>query len=279
MKRQKSFHEENGKLYLVATPIGNLDDMTYRAVQILNDVDLICAEDTRVSVKLLKHFDIGTHMESYHEHNKVEKSVDIIEKIKEGKSIAIISDAGYPIVSDPGFLVVQKAIEEEIDVVSIPGASALLHGLVVSGLDPHPFLFYGFLDAKKSKRTKQLMTVMSQSETLVFYESPHRVEKTLKDMYEVFGNRKAVIARELTKKFEEVIRGNLDELIDVGPLKGEIVLIVEGVKEQEMFTNMTMIEEVNMLIKNKFTVKDAIKQVAKNRGVPKNDVYQKYHKD
>jgi len=279
MKRQQSFNQLNGKLYLVATPIGNLSDMTFRAIETLKKVDFIYAEDTRVSMKLLHHFEISTHMYSYHEHNKEEKSVEIVELIKDGKSIALISDAGYPIVSDPGYLVVQKAIDEEIDVVAIPGASALLHGLVVSGLNPHPFTFYGFLDAKKSKRTKQLLTFVSQSETMIFYESPHRVEKTLADMLEVFGNRKAVIARELTKKYEEIIRGELKDLVLVGPLKGEIVLIVEGAKEEDLVTNLSMIDEVNMLIKNNFTVKDAIKQVAKNRGVQKNEVYQKYHKD
>ena len=279
MKKQQSFRNENSKLYLVATPIGNLSDMTYRAVETLKQVDYMYAEDTRVSMKLLSHFDISTHMYSYHEHNKEEKSNEIVESIKRGQNIALISDAGYPIVSDPGYMVVQKAIAEDIDVISIPGASALLHGLVVSGLNPHPFTFYGFLDAKKSKRVKQLMALKSQSETMIFYESPHRIEKTLIDMFEVFGNRKAVIARELTKKYEEVIRGELKELINVGPLKGEIVLLVEGAQEENFETNLTMIEEVNMLIKNNFTVKDAIKQVAKNRGVPKNDVYQKYHKD
>jgi len=279
MKRQQSFKEENGKLYLVATPIGNLEDMTFRAVKTLQHVDLIYAEDTRVSMKLLKHYDITTHMFSYHEHNKVEKSEEIVASIKEGISIALISDAGYPIVSDPGYLVVQRAIEEDIDVVSIPGASALLHGLVVSGLRPHPFMFYGFLDAKKSKRTKELLALNSHSETMIFYESPHRIEKTLQDMLEVFGNRSVVIARELTKRYEEIIRGKLEDVVHVGPLKGEIVLLVEGAKEQELQTGLTMVEEVNMLIKNNFTVKDAIKQVAKNRNVPKNEVYQKYHID
>lgn len=279
MKRQKSFKEKNGKLYLVATPIGNLEDMTFRAVNILQVVDLIYAEDTRVSMKLLKHYDISTHMLSYHEHNKVEKSEEIIGLINDGKSVALISDAGYPIVSDPGYLVVQKAIDEDIDIIAIPGASALLHGLVVSGLRPHPFMFYGFLDAKKSKRTKELWALKSHSETMIFYESPHRIEKTLQDMLEVFGNRNVVIARELTKRYEEIIRGRLEDVVDVGPLKGEIVLLVEGAIEVALETDLSMVEEVNMLIKNNFTVKDAIKQVAKNRNVPKNEVYQKYHID
>ena len=279
MRRQKSFQEDTGKLYLVATPIGHLDDMTFRAIDTLNKVDMIYAEDTRVSKKLLQHFSISTHMLSYHEHNKEEKSDEIIALIQTGKSVALISDAGYPIISDPGYLVVKKAIEASIAVVSIPGASALLHALVVSGLPPHPFLFVGFLDAKKTKRQKQLQTLMSNKETMIFYESPYRVEKTLQDVFEVFGHRQVVIARELTKKYEEIIRGDVKELMDIGPLKGEIVLVVEGAKEEDLTTELTIVEEVNMLMKNNFTLKDAIKQVAKNRGLPKSDVYQKYHID
>lgn len=279
MIRQKSFHEENAKLYLVATPIGNLEDMTYRGVKTLKEVDLIYAEDTRISMRLLKHYAISTHMLSYHEHNKEEKAVEIVGKIKEGKSVALISDAGYPIVSDPGYVLVKQAIEAGIDVVAIPGASAFLHGLVVSGLSPHPFTFYGFLDAKKSKRVKQLTKVKMQEETMIFYESPHRIFKTLQDVYDVLGDRQVVLARELTKKFEEIIRGNVSELLTMDPLKGEIVLIIEGAKEEEISTELSLVEEVNMLIKNGFTVKDAIKQVAKNRNLPKSQVYQSYHID
>jgi len=279
MNRQKSFHQDKAKLYLVATPIGNLEDMTYRSIRVLNEVDLIYAEDTRNSAKLLKHFEISTHMFSYHEHNKEVKSDEIIAHLSDGKSVALISDAGYPVVSDPGYVIVKKAIEQDFDVIAIPGASAFLQALVVSGLRPHPFMFFGFLDAKRSKRVKQLTTLMMQEETMIFYESPHRLFKTLQDMLDVFGDRKVVVARELTKKFEEIIRGNLREVLRMEPVKGEIVLLVEGAKEQDLQTNLTVIEEVNMLIKNGFSVKDAIKQVAKNRNLKKSDVYQEYHID
>jgi len=279
MNRQKSFHQENSKLYLVATPIGNLEDMTYRSIRVLKEVDLIYAEDTRNSAKLLKHFEISTHMFSYHEHNKEVKSDEIIAHLRDGKSVALISDAGYPVVSDPGYVIVKKAIEQDFDVIAVPGASAFLQALVVSGLRPHPFMFFGFLDAKKSKRIKQLRTLIMQEETMIFYESPHRLFKTLQDMLDVFGDRKVVVARELTKKFEEIIRGNLREVLRMDPVKGEIVLLVEGAKEQDLQTDMTVIEEVNMLIKNGFSVKDAIKQVAKNRNLKKSDVYQEYHID
>ena len=279
MNRQKSFHQENSKLYLVATPIGNLEDMTYRSIRVLKEVDLIYAEDTRNSAKLLKHFEISTHMFSYHEHNKEVKSDEIIAHLRDGKSVALISDAGYPVVSDPGYVIVKKAIEQDFDVIAVPGASAFLQALVVSGLRPHPFMFFGFLDAKKSKRIKQLRTLIMQEETMIFYESPHRLFKTLQDMLDVFGDRKVVVARELTKKFEEIIRGNLREVLTMDPVKGEIVLLVEGAKEQDLQTDMTVIEEVNMLIKNGFSVKDAIKQVAKNRNLKKSDVYQEYHID
>lgn len=279
MNRQKSFHQEDAKLYLVATPIGNLEDMTYRSIRVLKEVDIIYAEDTRNSAKLLKHFEIATHMYSYHEHNKEEKAEEILEHLSLGKSVALISDAGYPVVSDPGYLVVQRAISEHYAVVAIPGASAFLQALVVSGLRPHPFTFHGFLDAKKSKRIKQLTALMMQEETLIFYESPHRLFKTLQDMLDVFGDRKVVVARELTKKFEEIIRGTLREVLEMDPVKGEIVLLVEGAKEQDLQTDLTIVEEVNMLIKNGFSVKDAIKQVAKNRNLKKSDVYQEYHID
>ncbi len=278
MQRQKSFSNNNPTLFLVATPIGNLDDMTFRAVKTLKKVDLIYAEDTRVSGKLMKHFEIKGSLRTYHDFNKEVKTTEIINELISGKDIAIISDAGYPLISDPGYFLIREAIKEDINVVSIPGANALLAALVVSGLPPHPFIFYGFLDHKEGKRKKELTSLLEYQETLIFYESPHRITKTIKNIYEIFGERELVIARELTKKYEEIIRGTTKSLLDIQDLKGEIVIIVSGKKASVEESNLTILEEVNKLIASGLSSKEAIKQVAKNRKILKNDVYMEYHK-
>ncbi len=278
MQRQKSFHNENQTLYLVATPIGNLDDMSFRAVKILNSVDIIYAEDTRVSGKLLKHFEIKKPLRTYHDFNKEVKTEEIIKNLNNGLNIAMISDAGYPLISDPGYFLIREAIKENINVVSIPGATALLTALVVSGIPPHPFFFYGFLDNKEGKRKKELERLVNYKETIIFYESPHRITKTIKNMFEVFGERDLVIARELTKRYEEIIRGTTLSLQEITDLKGEIVLVLHGKKDGVIESNLSVLEEVNSLIESGFSSKEAIKQVAKNRNIPKNDVYMEYHK-
>ncbi|MCK5761979.1 MAG: 16S rRNA (cytidine(1402)-2'-O)-methyltransferase [Candidatus Izimaplasma sp.] len=278
MQRQKSFQNNNPTLYLVATPIGNLEDMSFRAVKILQNVDIIYAEDTRNSGRLLKHFEINCSLRTYHDFNKEVKTNEIIKELKNGQNIAIISDAGYPLISDPGYFLIREAIKEDINVVSIPGANALLTALVVSGIPPHPFLFYGFLDHKEGKRKKELEKLVNYHETIIFYESPHRIQKTIKNMYEVFGERDLVIARELTKKYEEIIRGTTKSLIEITELKGEIVLILHGKIDEVIESNLTILEEVNSLIESGLSSKEAIKQVSKNRNIPKNDVYMEYHK-
>lgn len=276
--RQKSFANDMPSLYLVATPIGNLDDMTFRAVKTLEMVDIVFCEDTRVSVKLLNHFNIKKPLKTYHDFNKEMKSDSILSYLREGKNIALISDAGYPLISDPGYYVIREVIKEAFNVISIPGANALLSALVTSGLSPHPFMFYGFLDQKETKRRKELEALKNHKETMIFYESPHRILKTVKTMYEVLGERKLVIARELTKKFEEIIRGTTKTLQDVDHIKGEMVLVVEGKsKESDVFEG-TILEEVLHYEAQGLSSKDAIKQVAKNRNIPKNDVYMTYHK-
>lgn len=277
MDRQKSFSNDLPTLYLVATPIGNLDDMTFRAIKILNSVDIIYCEDTRVSGKLLHHFEISKPLKTYHDFNKVVKSTDILKHLDDNQDVALISDAGYPLISDPGFYVIREVINEGYNVVSIPGANALLTGLVVSGIAPHPFTFIGFLDHKEGKRKNQLTELINHTETLVFYESPHRISKTITNMYEVLGDRKLVIARELTKRYEEIIRGTTKSLKDIVDLKGEIVIIIEGKPEEIYNPDMSILEEVNLLIENGLSSKEAIKEVAKKRGIPKNDVYQEYH--
>lgn len=277
MIRQKSFLNNAPTLYLVATPIGNLDDMTFRAVKILKSVDVIYCEDTRVSGKLLNHFEISKTLKTYHDFNKEIKSTDILRHLSNNENVALISDAGYPLISDPGYYVIREAINEGFNVVSIPGANALLSGLVVSGIAPHPFTFIGFLDHKEGRRKKQLIELMDNKETLVFYESPHRISKTITNMYEVFGERNVVIARELTKKFEEILRGTTSSLKDIVDLKGEMVIIVEGKAETLYNPTISILDEVNLLIEEGMSSKDAIKDVAKKRGISKNEVYQEYH--
>jgi len=277
MIRQKSYSNNTPTLYLVATPIGNLEDMTFRAVNTLKSVDIIYCEDTRVSGKLLNHFEISKPLKTYHDFNKEVKSTDILKHLSQNENVALISDAGYPLISDPGYYVIREAIDEGYNVVSIPGANALLSGLVVSGIAPHPFTFIGFLDHKEGKRKKQLLELINHKETLVFYESPHRISKMITNMYEVFGERNLVIARELTKKFEEILRGTTKSLKDIIDLKGEMVIIVEGKLEDEYNPTISILEEVNLLIEEGMSSKEAIKDVAKKRGLPKNEVYQEYH--
>jgi 16S rRNA (cytidine1402-2'-O)-methyltransferase len=277
MERQSSFNNNIKTLYLIATPIGNLEDMSFRAIKTLENVDVVYCEDKRVSSKLLNHFDISKPLKSYHDFNKIAQSEEIIQDLKEGLNIALISDAGYPLISDPGYYVIREVIKEGFNVVNIPGPSALLSALVVSGIAPHPFLFYGFLDNKEGKRTKELESLKEQTQTLIFYESPHRIHKTIKNMYEVFGERDVVVARELTKKFEEIIRGTTITLQELSDIKGEIVIIVEGKKESYIESDLSLLEEIDLYMSEGMSSKDAIKQVAKNRNLPKNDVYQEYH--
>ena len=225
MQIQKSFKGQSsyGKLYLVATPIGNLDDMTFRAIQTLNEVDWIAAEDTRNTGLLLKHFEISTKQISFHEHNAKDKIPDLIELLKQGQNLAQVSDAGMPSISDPGHDLVKAAIEEDIAVVTVPGASAGISALIASGLAPQPHIFYGFLPRKSGQQKQFFEAKKAYPETQIFYESPHRVADTLENMLEVYGDRSVVLVRELTKIFEEYQRGTINELLESiseTPLKG-----------------------------------------------------------
>lgn len=279
MNRQKSFQNQLPTLFLVATPIGNLDDMTFRAVKTLEAVDVIFCEDTRVSIKLLNHFEIKKPLKTYHDFNKEIKSDSILWYLDNDKNVALISDAGYPLISDPGYYVIREVIKKGYNVVSIPGANALLTALVTSGITPHPFMFYGFLDSKDSKKTKELESLKELKQTLVFYESPHRIKKTIMRMHDVLGERKITLARELTKKYEEIIRGTTLTLQDVTDIKGEMVLIVEGNKAEDTGFEGTIEEELEYYTNEGKTSKEAIKTVAKNRKLPKNDVYMIYHQN
>ena len=233
-EKYKNPSVETGVLYVVSTPIGNLEDITLRALKVLKEVDLVAAEDTRRTGLLLKHYGIKNRLESYHDFNKEKKAPALIEQLKSSRSVAVTSDAGTPGVSDPCYLLVKLALQEKIKVVPIPGASALLSALVVSGLPTDRFAFEGFLPAKSGKRRKRLEELRQEKRTIIFYESPHRLLKTLQDIAEILGERRMVAARELTKKFEEIKRGTPEEIkgyFEKGKVKGELVLVIEGAKE------------------------------------------------
>ncbi|MCM8709645.1 16S rRNA (cytidine(1402)-2'-O)-methyltransferase [Clostridium sp. SYSU_GA19001] len=272
-----------GKLYLVPTPIGNLKDITLRALEVLNSVDLIAAEDTRQSLKLLKHYEIKKALISYHQHNEQGRSEDIIKKLKEGINIAIVTDAGTPGISDPGSIIVSKCIEEGINFEVLPGATAITTALVNSGLDTTKFLFRGFLPRENKERKIIIDELKNRTETLIFYEAPHRLLSTLEFLLENLGNRNISICRELTKIHEEILRLTLEEAVkhytELSP-RGEYVLVVEGKKEEEIkleekakWEQLSIEEHIKKYMKEGFDKKEAIKKVAKDRNISKSDVY------
>lgn len=289
MKSQKSSQHEHGScLYLVATPIGNLEDITMRALRILKEVDLIAAEDTRNTKKLCNYFDIQTPLISYHEHNIEVGGEKLLGYLREGKSVALVSDAGLPCISDPGADIVVKAIAEDFAVVPIPGANAALTALIASGISPQPFYFFGFLNRNKKDRREQLDKLAKREETLIFYEAPHRLKETLKDLQLVLGNRKITLARELTKKFEEFLRGTIEEALEWvqnNEIRGEFCIVLEGNTSGETdevediyWATMSLEDHVTFIMEEtQISSKDAIKEVAKLRNLPKRDVYQAYH--
>lgn len=265
-----------GTLFLVATPIGNLNEVSKRTIETLSNVEAIACEDTRNTRKLLSHFDIHTKMYSYHNFNEKEEYANLIELLKEGKDIALVSDAGYPLISDPGYVLVNEVIKENINIVTISGPNAAINALVASGLETSHYMFYGFLNAKQSQAKKELESLKTFPYTLIFYEAPHRINKTLNLALEVLGNRKACVARELTKLHEEYIRGNISDLID-NEYKGEIVLLIEGYKNEEKeIDEDSLLKEVDKLVKKGLKTKDAVKEIADKYKVSKNDIYNKY---
>jgi 16S rRNA (cytidine1402-2'-O)-methyltransferase len=289
MWQQKSFEneEQQGILYLIPTPIGNLEDMSFRAIRLLKEADFIAAEDTRNTKKLCNYFEIKTPIVSYHEHNKESSGIKLLEKLKGGVKIALVSDAGMPTISDPGFELVAAALEEQLTVVPLPGANAALTALIASGLPCQPFYFYGFLDRQKREKKKELEQLKKQTATIIFYESPHRLKETLAAILEVFGDRKIVLCRELTKRYEEFIRGTITETIQWAgqeEIRGEFCLIVEGTgepvadEEASWWEHLTVEEHVNHYISTQnIASKEAIKLTAKDRGLHKRDVYQAFH--
>lgn len=282
MKTQKSFEKESPTLYIVATPIGNLGELTPRAKEILETVDVIAAEDTRTTMKLLSHFQITTHLIAHHKFNETASSKGIVALLQEGKSVAIVSDAGYPLISDPGSELVREVIHAGFAVVPVSGSNAMLNALVASGLSPQPFLFYGFLSSNERQRIKELQTLKHQTMTLVFYEAPHRIEKMLSNCLEVFGDRQMCLARELTKKHEEFLRGSIREIIgEAAKRKGEMVVIIAGheaEKEQDVTQAMPLLKEhIQSYISEGMSTNEAIKRVARERGLSKNEIYKEYH--
>ena len=274
-----------GTLYLVTTPIGNMSDMTYRAVKVLQEVDFIAAEDTRNSAKLLHYFEINKEMVSYHEHNKKSRGEEIANRLLSGESCALITDAGTPAISDPGEDLVKLCAEKGIPVTAAPGVSAAITALTLSALETRYFAFEGFLPVTKPERKERLKAIKNEARTLILYEAPHKLEKTLADLYEALGDRKISLCRELTKLNEEVMRTSLSGAIEYyssNAPRGEYVLIIEGAKDvlpaAEFWSNMSISEHVDHYIESGLPKNDAIKAAAKDRGVPKNVVYNEYVK-
>ncbi len=270
-----------GKLYLVATPIGNLEDITLRALRILKEVDLIAAEDTRHTLGLLNHFEISKPLISYYKQNEKSKSEILIKKLLEGKNIAIVSDAGTPGISDPGEEIVKVAIENGIEIIPIPGACAFVNALIASGLSSKEFAFIGFLSSIKKEKKEKLEEIKYETRTLILYEAPHKLKATLEAIYEILGDRKIVLARELTKIHEEFIRDNVSNILErIEEIKGEFVILIEGNSESKRdlelsdLTNKTLEEHYEFYLNQGFDKKEIIKKIAKDRNTNKNEIYQ-----
>lgn len=273
-----------GQLYLCATPIGNLEDMTYRVVRILNEVDLIAAEDTRNTIKLLNHFNIKTKMTSYHEFNKIEKARYLVERMQKGENIALVTDAGTPGISDPGEEIVRQCYEADICVTSLPGACAAVTALSMSGLSTRRFAFEAFLPPDKKERRQILQSLVNETRTIILYEAPHRLVRTLEELFDVLGNRDMTLCKELTKKHETAYRMTIEEAVAYfrqEPPRGEFVLLIEGKsmeqmerEEQKQWEALSIEEHMEHYIQKGIAKKEAMKQVAKDRGIKKRDVYQ-----
>lgn len=275
---QKSY-DNSPTLYLIPTPIGNMEDITVRALNILKIVDVVFCEDTRVTGQLLKYFDINKKLISSHNYNEAGNKDKLLEYLKNGSNIGLVSDRGTPIISDPGYELAKVAIENNYNVVSLPGATALIPALTSSGINPMPFYFYGFLNSKDSARRKELESLKNISATLIIYEAPHRINKTLVDMGNILGNNRRIsISREITKKYEEIYRGTIEELINENnEYKGELVIVIEGNKDALEYKSLTVEEHINFYIQDGKSTMDAIKIVAKERGMKKSEVYDIFH--
>ncbi len=272
-----------GVLYLCATPIGNLEDITLRCIRILGEVDIIAAEDTRQTIKLLNRYEIRKPLISYHEHNKFEKGGHIVDLLKSGKNIALVSDAGMPAISDPGEELVRLCIDNDIDIIPLPGPTASLTALIISGLSTVKFCFEGFLPSNKKERRERLQKLSSETRTIILYEAPHRLLDTLSDIREQLGERRISVSREITKKFEETVRAEISQVISIfeeRTIKGEFVLIIEGINEKELidielkkWDNISVEDHIKMYLRQGIDKKEAIKKVAEDRKLPKKEIY------
>jgi len=269
-----------GKLYIVATPIGNLGDITLRAIEVLKNVDLIAAEDTRHTLKLLNHLEITKPLISYHRHNEAIKTKNLLEKLWKGQDIALVSDAGTPGICDPGEIVIQECIKEKIEIIPIPGACAMINALITSGIDTKEFTFLGFLPFHKKLRKEKLEEIKESTKTIILYEAPHKLMTTLKDLENILGNRQIVLAREITKIHEEFMRGNIKEIIQKAEsLKGEMILVIEKnkkIENKDSFENLTLEEHYQFYEEQGIQKKEIIKKIAKDRGLSKNEIYQNF---
>ena len=276
---QKSY-DNTPSLYIVPTPIGNLEDITLRALTTLKKVDVIFAEDTRTTNVLLKHYDIKKKLISNHIFNEDKMIVKAIDYLKKGRDIALVSDAGTPVISDPGYLLVNSAINEGYNVICLPGPTAIIPAVVMSGLAGGPFTYYGFLNNKESKRKQELEKLKNNKYPIVIYEAPHRLLNTLKNILEVLGNRKISIVREISKKHEEIIRDNVQNIINnYNNIKGEIVIVIEENKDVKKYDNLTILDHINFYVEDGLLPKEAIKKVAKERNIPKSEVYNEYNRN
>lgn len=272
-------YDNSPSLYLIPTPIGNLEDITYRAVKVLEEVEVIFSEDTRVTLNLLNNFGIKKKLISLHDHNEDILKEKVLEYLKNGKSVGLVTDRGTPIISDPGYKTVKYISDNNYNVIAIPGATAFVPALISSGISSQPFLFYGFLNSKDSKRRDELEMLKDNEYTIIFYEAPHRILKTLNMMLEIFGNRDISISREITKKFETIYRGKINDLIANIPEKGEFVIVVSGCGDKNIDFSISIKDAVNLYINAGLDVMSSIKKVAKERNVPKNEIYKEYHKE
>ena len=272
-------YDNTPTLYLVPTPIGNLEDITYRAINVLKNVEIIFCEDTRVTSILLNEFNIKKSLIALHDHNEDAIKEKVLQYLKEEKSVAIVTDRGTPIISDPGYKTVKYVSDHNYNVVALPGANAFVPALITSGIEPSPFLFYGFLNSKQTKRKQELESLKFSKYTLIFYEAPHRIEKTMSEILEIMGDRNVSLSREISKKFESVYRGSISNLLPtLKDIKGEFVIIVSPYIETEKKDSLSIVDNVNLYIENGMETMEAIKLVSKERNIAKSVVYSEYHR-
>lgn len=277
--RQRSY-DDSPSLYLIPTPVGNMEDITLRSINTLKMVDILLCEDTRVTAELLHKLDIKKKLIHSDDHNEDGLKEMVLSKLKDGLNIGLVTDRGTPIISDPGYKIVEFVSRNGFNVISLPGPTAFVPAITMSGINPSPFIFYGFLNSKESKRLKELESLKKLPYTIILYEAPHRITDMLKSLLLVFGNRKICLCREISKKYEEAIRGTIEEVLEISDsLKGEMVVVVEGNLEQEDFSSMTILEHISLYLDDGLSEKEAIKKVAVERGIPKSVVYKEYHID